>query len=256
MKKNITFIAVGIVAALCLFSGAWAAEERRPMTFKNTTDFNEDASFHDRLYKGPVIINNIGQFGVFSMDLTNLGSASLSSGASLYFVLKPDRTHIVDIYAIQKSVNDYFGYDEGGVTSIQGFSGVTLIMFDASKYPYSTAEVEIGVTGTTGYDRMKTGATPVQIWQNPGTDNMTGVTNYSNGAHAARRQMMGIVSSASPYGFAPASGIPYGASNSRTSPISVLKRPGDRLTLRAMNSSVSAYIVDLSVSASSLGRND
>lgn len=170
-------------------------------------------------------------------DLSTWSGAG--SGQS-YFQCSPGRTYLVDPYAIVATANG-LGGAPGGVTIIQGFSGVSAILPDAATWsgPAYDVTIAVAVTGNTGFDHMKTGGTNVQVWPYPGS----GATTYYANATESPQSMLvtfpGYVadSGTSRYYYTTYR-LTSGGSNWE------LNMPMEAITFRLDDSSVSAYPVN------------
>lgn len=112
---------------------------------------------------------------VYITSYDQLSTLSGAGSGQSYYQAAPGKIYLVDPYAIQESANAALGYDVGGTTPFLAYAGISIFLVDASIYNGPAYDVTVGmvVTGATGYDHLKTGATIVTVWPFPGTAGLT-----------------------------------------------------------------------------------
>lgn len=262
MKRfAVCLIAFATAITFCL-PQTWARTERSKVEYNDRQTFKGEVYFRDRTHVEPIIINHYGQLRAWAVSSIpppkdSWSGTTVLSGESLYYRMKPGRRHIVDLQGIMDSLSVANGWDRGGTTAFQYFTGVTLVMFDAAKWPGYEAEViyltdtngKSGVGKRTGFEAMASGVS--KVWIVPFT---AGTTNFSEGMMS---QNMLAWSGASPYGnYVSGSGgstFGIGIYNNKSGASVMLSRPTESVKILALDSAVSFQVLNLRTFGTQLG---
>lgn len=198
MGVNIVLVLVLVIASL-----AWAATNYLPQYHNQGTIGSKVKTWLEGHFKNLYIwngtiqqVNSSGTTDFYSpankvvyiTSATQLSTWGNAAAGQSYYQTEPGKTYLVDPWALAHSL-----VSAGGVSAFEHatFSGVTLVLPDASKFHGPAYDVTVGVVcdNDAGASALLTGATPVLVYPFGGSPG-AGLTKYGYAATGPSQTML------------------------------------------------------------------